>query len=1430
MNLKKILSSLLAITLCISSPLTSLAGGISGGSSAGQGDGAIGDATSSSGNGTWKIPSNTGFRFTIVDASGNPVSNIMGRSDSVSLDVINSGVNLSSGEVWTSCATDKNQSMNAYKYSKLSMSEFLSYIGESSHNFKWIDSAENLYGDEVREFILKGTKSTSDINNSGGLDSNTNTNPDSGGSSGSKLDPDREAKTLEGWRTIFASWVEKSKDKANQETLLNEIKTKRDISLTTDVMKLSGVGEWNLLGYYNNCVNQVLFNFGLNPDNIDNYKLFFYWDSKTKQQFPEAYNLYQEYKNFLKNRNKQTKQASNKSNLDLFSLFGGLTAYAAESDNSSGSSSTSGINTVNVDETSVLARIINLQVNGVYVFQLDGSAKTVAEQKQGAKSPLITFTENSYVLLVESTVQGCPQGWDKKNDKAGKSYKSLVYGTAHNWAMFGVSSSFKNSSAYSPSFGNHKRYIGQALPNALVTVSDWTGVLGKPVKDGQYVIADMQNLFRTGYGCHLYTTVDLVNPDLEVEKIDVYPGDWGGGNGIHTYDITTNPKTDYTTEPTLNKKDDSSIYKEKSNRFKIAKYYRYKDSISGKVTEISYYTVSDAPHTIQIMDEQVQTGFKLTEWFTSTDNWLPDGGKSPDTYNWESVIKGQHKSGQYSGTTEQLLTVKETDNDNVLHLLYEFTGKPFVNIVKVYKNGSDETIKTEGPEVSESNTSYTVEEKSDYEYIETLISKNDVDVENPEGTSTKDKTIQIESGTKTLYIIYKEPPHQLKLFSNELSYTYELKDLIKSRILFSIYDTVPKSPGTEYDCDVHTRYCSDDDCSGHDYTCSNGSHVLTDSMWSVKVKNNFDYNSTSFIKDYTDSGNLGGRWSTGISGKTVTANSSQVAKPNALFLLIRDKVDDLVTLYPNKNNSLSSELGSLGITTESYTPSQSRIEAEAIKDKDFTRTFVTDFVYTEHDTNLSWKWPRTKCGSSNKGTYSTQTVTDPEGANKYYSNSNNVKEYYLLGQNNVGSEEATDMRSDSFGTKYTYNKAYSSTSSDLKFYPYHLMLYRAKNSNANAQNVYVTSENLSTMKVYNAVQTGVYKKNPINALLSSTQWSTHARSLAFSGNSDKRSVIAGGGILDISLGNKGDTQLGIRLWQSCLRDEMVETVQADSFNTSLSKAKEVANSYKEEVKTVLSGYGLVQWGTEGINTDLNSVLSGVELHNNTSLDWDNRSYKTSGDSKYYLKHDSQGSDRANFDVLDSKVNKQTFYEISSDVDGNVILKKDNTEIARASLSQDKSAILSNTEAKLLDDNTKLITNFFSSIDRGLGDSNKYDRTNSRKYNEAYDGVGVLLTELSFSVGFSDNSGHRTTVLDTLLTSTAESKSELYDFTDENKIRSFVFATRKTSSTSSSDKVGYIGTLQGDSNMQSITSVLSDIQSFVYTKNFYTSNFNVTDLN
>lgn len=937
-------------------------------------------------------------------------------------------------------------------------------------------------------------------------------------------------------------------------------------------------------------------------------------------------------------------------------------------------------------------------------------------------------------------------------------------------------------------------------------------------------------VYKNGYSLNVFWFTEIGGDLPEVDP---------NANSINTYNIKSNPVKDDFSEPSTGKKDPET-YGDKSTTFKIDKHYRYKDSVTGEILEISYFTTVNAPHTVVISDEQEETGFKLKDWFTSTDDWLPDLDKDPSVYNWESVVKGKHKNGSYSGNDETVLTVKPSDPDNVLHLLYEFEGKPYINIVKVFKHEDDSINFTKGPDASDDTSSYTVDtEEEGYDYVETLISDKDPDVNNPNGDSTDDEKISIPKGTKTLYIIYKAPVQQIKLYSNELSYTYTLKDLVASRVLFSIYDTVPKSPGYAPSCLGHWRSCSNHK-NGHYYTCSLSYHRLSDNNWTIKVADNYNYDSkTTFIKDYENIGNLGNTWVTSISGTSVSANSSQVSKPNGNYLLYRQKDKDLVTLYPEKNSSsLINTLKSLGITKVSYVPSGSRMATEMTKDSSFTNHFQTHLQYITHETNLAWKWPRTKCNTYHGGTYSTNIVTTPDDANDYYSgasgNSQNVKEYYFVGQTNSGLSDVSDSRETAF-KKYSENTSYSNTSALLKFYPYVKMFYRAKNDNNNAQAVYVTSENLSTMKVFNAIQSGVYKKNTINVNLTSTQWSTHARSLSFLQNysiSDKKSVLPGGAIQDLDMGNKGDTQLAVRIWQSCLPDENVKMV-LDGFKTSVSEAKQQVNTLKSEIESVLKGYGLVQWGTSGVYTSLEDIMNkGEELHESTDIDFIlGNSGKTSSDSKYYLRHDGSGSSKANLDVLSTSVSSQILYTIKSDTDGNVILYKDGSQLKKITKTQTaKDMIGSNVELSTLDENTKLITNFIDAIDRNKGENNMYDRSNANKYNEAFDGVSVLVTTLTYDIGFSDNNGHRTNVLDPLLVGKASSKSDLYNFDNESNVRSSVYMTSLRSSTSNSGTIGYIGTLKGGSYMSSIDICLSDIYKLAYTKIFYIPNATVSDLN
>lgn len=752
-----------------------------------------------------------------------------------------------------------------------------------------------------------------------------------------------------------------------------------------------------------------------------------------------------------------------------------------------------------------------------------------------------------------------------------------------------------------------------------------------------------------------------------------------------------------------------------------------------------------------------------------------------------------------------------------------------INIVKVFReNGEIIDVK----QSTTTTTTVTVSDEDTFTYTESKKTPDSPLVpdswEDVTGNPITDTEITVDETTKTIYILYDKDNgntglsgKQIKLYSNELSYNYSLADLTADNTLFSIYDTIQKASGTKPYCGGHD--CGDDNCSGN-HTCNNSNKYLSDSTYTVSVKDAFDYNTTTFIRDYSLDNN-----SLSVTGNTDwDGGTSDSIQPDATYLLYRQKDKDLVTLYPEKNNL---DLSSLGISNTSYTPAFTRIEKEAAEEKAFTNTFRTHFEYSsDRDTGLSWVWELSGSYGDHEesGNYNTQTAKSPEDANAAYSQRNNVKTHYFLGKANVGQLDPQDTLDSEF-KNFNYNSYQTRKSSVLAFYPYIKMKYNSTGSNS-PQDVYVTSENLSTMKVFNAAQIGVRKEKRANINLSSTQWSTHARSLRFLEDNkikDKKSVLAGGALMDLDTGSKDSTELRIKLFISCLPGNQVQAVQS-GFNTSESQAREQIEAYKQEVTQVLKGYCVEQRAATGLVEYHEDMLDADVVESNKKLKWGNTTFTTARDNKYYLKKDGSDSTRANIDVLDVRETSH-IYTVSSDTDGNVMVYKDGVELARITATESVSKFYQLEELKLLDDNTKLLSNYVLAIDRNGGS----DRENSPWYNEAFDGISVIVTDIRFSLGFGGDKSVRSLVLDPTLTGKADNKKDLYNFnkeTLEEKVRTSVFLTSNYSTTTNNRSAGYLGTFKSNDSSMNLQTGITSINSLFHSKLFYIPNATVSDLN
>lgn len=1438
---KRLIAFILSLILALQGSMTVQAAGEGGvGANAGhQGNTAAG-YTSSSGNGTWRLPTNIGIRFTVTDNQGHIVGTVLGKKGS--LDVVNSGFK-ETGKLMTGCATEPIET----ELNKMTYTDFMSAINKGTKQMPdWITSDEATHGAEHRAWMIQGVGGTGGGSGviTGDSEQNVSLSTTARVTTSKATNADNKRKTdaaaANGGIDVLAHMMDVSDDyvkPGGSSSSFDAERARESYRKKQEALEQQTQKKPALLSYLELQFQQASQKSNaapkekppqrgtmswLPPELLDPFMLTSYAGGPGGSSGPGGSTGGLDDLGTIGNNFKD------KFNDEISDIKDGAV------DEGTGSAVASDYNP---DEVGYAWAVLNLVKNNQYVFQLPGGATTFSENDAANKvRPGDIFIKNDYRLVVENTIQGIPQHWTKKG--AGANYSGgYVYGTAHNWAVFGATDWTRDGG--NNSFGNHQRYLTRPLPRAFVTEQDWPGVLSVPPDDDQWKIDEMIQRITTGFGTHVYYPADLPgNPNRNPSS---------STNEIRTWDKPNFPDVYGPTEwPKDVPEDDSYKEKNNSNTLKISKYYQFVD-VKGNVYPLEFFNTTNAPHRVYIMDEVEGNGFKLTDWFESKDDWQPPEDSLPEDHPY-SQVKKQHFNTGITGTEEKLPHVIPADTQTkVLHILLEYTGKPEpekVTVIRVYdrdEEGNTEKIETE--EIPQGPGEYPVPIDPEYKYVETKESPNPPkethtweDSEGtPEGTPP---TVKYPETTKTIYIHYVKPPkspdtQKIVLYENELSYNYSLKDLLKDRKLIEVYDNVPAAPFVWASCPGHTiivGYDSDDDPIYRTFYCHTKTKGMNDMDWTVSVKDTFDQNTLPFIKQWTYVSEMS---ATGITNGNGGEGRRAIVRPNATFLVIRDKQKDVVTLYPGKNDGIKGELSDLNLT-EGYTSTDTRYKnkRETNATEKFYNTIRTQLDDSGSERNLEW-W------TILSGTYGSHGKTggyntSPEGghsvsdANAAYSKTDNFETRYFLGKAGKSEEEPKDTRS-AWTKKFKYNIAYSRTSAGLSFYPYLKYSYYRKDSRS-PEPVMVTSSNLSEFKVYNAIQTGVYKKNEININLDSTQWSTHARSMSFlknAGVSDKKSVLPGGAIQNLDSGNKGDTQIGLTIWQTCLPDNQVQAVQ-EGFKVSETEAKEATNNLIESVKKAISGYGLVQWGQKGVYTDMKSLLSvAEELHENKKISFvSGRGGKTSADDKYYLRHDGEGSNRANFDCLDSRIENQYLYTIYSDTDGNVWVTKDGAELGRISKTQDVSGLLSNAELKLLDDNTKLITNYVAVIQRNSGTT----RHGEKWHNEAFDGVSVLMTDVSFDVGYGGDSAKRTNVLDPLLTAPTQSKSDLYNFSDEDLVRSSVYVTTKTSSQAEQQKEGFLGILKGVSGMPDLETGLRDIQSMAYTKNFYIPNATVSDLN
>ncbi len=938
---------------------------------------------------------------------------------------------------------------------------------------------------------------------------------------------------------------------------------------------------------------------------------------------------------------------------------------------------------------------------------------------------------------------------------------------------------------------------------------------------------------------------------------------------------------------------------------KVAKWYYTEDETTETVVGVKVQPNSNSPIAIKNEDNETDgTIWEVNGWSTGLADKIPTNDDTSTTYEEYS----DSNKGTYAGTDPAILTLEKEDQDKVLYV--KLVAKPLstskVDIVKVFEkaDNSNPTVAvekdvplTEGQEYNPTDSRGTYTENIQSEEPSKSISLWDDILD--QGFADDGNPIIKTRDTKTIYIHYNggtssvpdtdgsdKAQTPLILHEDELSYGYNLKHLRSDGTLAYWQERFDSMSGKVRYCSGHDKERSD----GSTYTvyCSYRSRSIDDNFYSLRA--NLPNSNPSFIADIaeeSDSAGIGAWVTSGFKG--ISGGLTARSYPNANFLLNRDRDKDRATLYPGKNDGdAKSKANKLGITAESYTPAGTRIAKEGTGT--LKETFNVNFNDAGTDRTLSWVW-RGSRGCTASGSWNSNAGTGHSLAdvNAHYTFTNNVRELYELGKPGTGTAVPDTKLESVFASNFKNNQTSKlSQDGEIKFYPYVKMVYNDKD-NSTKTPVYVTSENVSTIPAYTKLEAGVWKNNqkdsdavsgsnPVpNVSIITNLWTTSGNSMIFrqkQGIDDKRVVLNGGAVFDVKMNDvntggwglsidtpKTSTKLGYRVWSVVVDDAQAGMMASGTTAPTLSDAKQRIEELDKTVKETVPKYGLAQIVSKGI-VDYDGYLNNLAMGGNNfsyvptaDATWED--IKLSTDQKYYLKLAGIGTGKefddsiSNFDLIDGGVEQQAIFKISSDTAGNVTVTQDGKALGtlKATDKDVEKFIGSNTMMKQLDYSTKAITNYVQSIDRNIGTN----RAGEQWYNEAFDGITVLMTYMSYDIGYGksiadgpNNTGiaipSRTAVLDVRLSGKQDSKSDLYNFdelTANDKVRSTMFVTAKISDTilpgvkndgyvAPQDPDGYFGTLRLH-NGEVWDIVIPDMRCFAYSKMFYIPNATVMDL-
>ncbi len=325
----------------------------------------------------------------------------------------------------------------------------------------------------------------------------------------------------------------------------------------------------------------------------------------------------------------------------------------------------------------------------------------------------------------------------------------------------------------------------------------------------------------------------------------------------------------------------------------------------------------------------------------------------------------------------------------------------------------------------------------------------------------------------------------------------------------------------------------------------------------------------------------------------------------------------------------------------------------------------------------------------------------------------------------------------------------------LTFYPYIKMTYDTQHITYEAnhgQTAYVLGNYSRTLKFRNYIKVEFPTDTSNNSLeIASNQWSTHVgtnENLANKlGDNDPKKIIPGGTTLSLKQNegapNKGIKDIVVTTYQVILEgDGKTQVDYTGSVNGDFTEATAISrhNSAANNVESALESLRVELYGNtnpkqnpfSGTNITKDKRFNGQDISTAEKYNWDDF-------LETYL--DAQQEPRT-----------ATKYVFKTDTEGNVWM---DTNLI---LSKGSNIGSISGDAKTINDYTDVVNQLANGLERNTGDDLR-PSWGGTWYNEAFDGVTVLVSKTTIHTGIWDPA-ERNTVFDPKLTPNQSSKGDL----------------------------------------------------------------------